>query len=330
MLYPIRVDATSQSKSVRIIDTILIDLTCLPISPSLPVPGSQTDDAFISSDDNLNHHNNSHNYLTSTITQNAQYLANSLLSDSEVQNSGKVGKAGRVFLLNKSSLVQLVEEQIETQLRIAFQKDAERKREATKRKKRRLNLDIEKDVDVVKSSNDEPTSASALSTGAVAVAATVMSSDKVIASQSKDKDKDSGKDTGTSYNLIPIKIRLRERGMCIADEFKIDPDDAVGSNPILLAETMVKDLNLPDPMCNSIAISIAEQMCGQVVPHDVEGWTMTMAPKPPKMDPNNPVLPSNLNKRIPVNHLVPTAWEMEPKEESAAMVHMMNIGKPVS
>ena len=284
MIYPIRVDVTSSDKAVHIIDTILIDPTCLPISP--PVTHGYTD------------------LQKETIINNAQCLANTLLADMEVQGLAKTGKAGRVLLLNNSVLVQQVEDQIHNQLKSIFDE------EQCTRKKRRLNESNTSQSETANVSNSSSQNFPSSCTPNV-------DSKKEIDPKSKPTE---AKDTNDK--LIPIKIRLRENGICIADEFKVDPDHPM-SNPIILAETMVKDMNLPERMSNSIAISIAEQMCGLDVPHDLNGWTLMEQ----VVSSNNPTLPT-VAKRVPVNRLVPTAWKTEEKEENNFAGHSLNIGKP--
>ena len=82
---------------------------------------------------------------------------------------------------------------------------------------------------------------------------------------------------------------------------------------------MVKDLNLPEYMSNSIAISISEQMCGLDVPFDTTGWGKT-----------EKTSTSNVtgSKKVPVNRMVPAAWKAEEKEDNNFANHLLNIGKP--
>lgn len=91
----------------------------------------------------------------------------------------------------------------------------------------------------------------------------------------KRKSEETHQDTNHSsaQKLLPIKIRIRESNTIVSDEFFIDQndndDDVDLNNPLLLAGSLVQDLNLPDSMTNSIAISISEQTFGLIVPDDV-------------------------------------------------------------
>jgi len=72
-------------------------------------------------------------------------------------------------------------------------------------------------------------------------------------------------------NLVKINIRIRENQISVVDEFIIDLDHPTLSNPLFLAQSMVRDLNLPPSMVNTIAISISEQICGLEVDENLDG-----------------------------------------------------------
>ena len=127
-------------------------------------------------------------------------------------------------------------------------------------------------------------------------------------------------------NLIPIHLRIKENGICIMDQFKVDVDPLHPhlSNPILLATSIAQDMNLSPDMINSIAISIAEQIHGLKVSEDVQGLTTTERKKN-----DGPPTPSNSGlKRMQVNKAIPMAWKMEDKDEVIAKTCHGNAGKP--
>ena len=101
-LVPIRVDASSSNGSVHLIDSLLIDTKCLPVS---------TMAADLS--------------LHSLVDANAAHLAESLISDAEVYGAVKSSKnnIGRLDLLGDRQLCQTVEDQIRKQLMIALRTD---------------------------------------------------------------------------------------------------------------------------------------------------------------------------------------------------------------
>ena len=107
-LVPIRVEATSSNDTVHIIDTFLIDTTCLPLSHS-SLSNNYTADFSIHS----------------LIDANAALLAESIIADAEVYGADKSSKThfGRLDLLSDKKLYQTVEDQIRQQLIIAFGAD---------------------------------------------------------------------------------------------------------------------------------------------------------------------------------------------------------------
>jgi hypothetical protein len=128
--------------------------------------------------------------------------------------------------------------------------------------------------------------------------------------QDKEYDK---KDT----HLVNIKLRIREESYNIKDEFLIDLNDDRLSNPILVAQSICKDLNVPSHLVNSVAICIAEQMCGLEMQEDCTGLTYVDQAE-------NIRLP----KRIQVEKGVPSAWKMDDKETAVAKQHYLTIGMP--
>ena len=106
---PIRVDASSTNGTVHVIDTLLIDTTCLPISYSPLISNNSTAEYSIHS----------------LVDANAAHLAESIIADAEVYGAVKSSKnhMGRLDLLSDKQLYQTVEEQIRKQLLVALAAD---------------------------------------------------------------------------------------------------------------------------------------------------------------------------------------------------------------
>lgn len=122
-LVPIRIDASSSDGAVRIIDTLLIDTTCLPISHAHP-----PHDGHSSGLNSLSSTGGDHVFsLSSLVDVNAAHLTESILADSEVygavRSSSKTFMGGRLDLLGDAQLFGKIEEQISKQLRIALSAD---------------------------------------------------------------------------------------------------------------------------------------------------------------------------------------------------------------
>ncbi len=349
MLYPIRVQASTRDRSIQIIDTILIDPHCLPVTPSTCL--SNISNASSSSSKSTGGNTSTQTSLLQkqTIAENAQYLANTLLADMEVHKVSKSNKSGRIRLLESGagSLVQEVETQIATQIELILVKDAEEKRkrrqklrEQAGRKKRRLVEEKEMDAETEKEGNGDHDSD-------VDMDKEKIESKEVADKKSNDINK-IGSDEGNTcdHDLIPIKIRLKENGICIVDEFNLslDPSHPSLSNPILLATQLAKDLQIPPRLINSIAISIAEQICGfDFAKEEEEGGGITgftVANKEgnasANTDSNNnngAVATSsarNVTKRVQVDKNVPSAWKLDEKEEEVSMAHYLKVGTNIN
>jgi hypothetical protein len=118
-IVPIRIDASSTDgeSRFRIIDTLLIDTTCLPIlhvaqprDDCTSASWSLAADASVFS-------------LDSLVDRNAAYLAESILADAEVYGAVRSSKhyvGGRLDLLSDVQLYSDVKEQISNQLGIAL------------------------------------------------------------------------------------------------------------------------------------------------------------------------------------------------------------------
>lgn len=108
-LVPIRVDASSANGTVHLIDSLLIDTTCLPVSHN-----------------SLFANNSTAEFSThSLVDANAAHLAESIIADAEVYGAVKSSKIniGRLDLLSDKQLYQTVEDQIRKQLMIALGAD---------------------------------------------------------------------------------------------------------------------------------------------------------------------------------------------------------------
>lgn len=232
---PIRIDASSEAPSrFRIIDTLLIDTTCLPA----PVTSTQDDTSpTIASEFSL----------SSLIERNASYLTESVLADAEVYGAVRSSKhylGGRLDLLSDTNLYETIHKQISTQLSLA------------------LNLGKSELL------GNQARDARNLAAG---VPCKTESSDVVPDSmQSRSGDID---DNGTRPNIVRIKLRLRHENIVVVDEFDYDVNlsGLEGSDPFSIAKSMSKDLNLPKEFEVSIASSILEQMYGISIPESFDG-----------------------------------------------------------
>lgn len=130
-LVPIRIDAYSSDSSVRIIDTLLVDTTCLPISHAIhpPADGNPRRGTVLSAVSGMKMVDSLSQFLSpeSLIDANAAHLTELLISDAEVygsvRSSTKTFMGGRLELLNDTKLYQQIEKQIRSQLRIAMSAD---------------------------------------------------------------------------------------------------------------------------------------------------------------------------------------------------------------
>lgn len=125
-LVPIRIDASSSDGAVRIIDTLLLDTTCLPISHAHPPHDGNPSGLSSLSGARVESVSNYFS-ISSLIDSNAAHLAESVLADAEVygsvRSSSTTFMGGRLDLLGDTKLCQQVEKQIRTQLNIALSTD---------------------------------------------------------------------------------------------------------------------------------------------------------------------------------------------------------------
>jgi len=127
-LYPIRIDASTKDKGVRLIDTIIYDPTCPPC---------------------INDHNNNSNN-EKRIEYMAQNLTDTFLADMEVYNmvrSTSKHYSGRINLLGRTELYKEVQQQIRNQLYAIEHLYNERKEKRDKKKRKRDNTDDSKEND---------------------------------------------------------------------------------------------------------------------------------------------------------------------------------------
>lgn len=330
MLYPIRIQASSKDNSIRIIDTMLIDPLCLPVPPSSCVP----------SIDQLA--NNNINIQKRIISENAKYFATALLSDMEVHSVTKVNKSARVKLMGSSGLQQEVKRQITEQLEaiVILEQDRKQKEKIHYRdvaKRRRMDMEVSsrnKKEGVEKESAKYEYGDADIGEGGKGSEVAKLKKENQDSDAHKSTNETFAEDENNSY-LLPINIRIKEDGICIVDEFEIDPYHHL-SNPILLATAMVNDLNLPLKFINSIAISIAEQMCGLDVPWNINGLKVSVK-KNENATKNTPMTAAalqaainstNIPKGVQVKNEIPSAWRTTEKEEEVAMANYVKIAKP--
>jgi len=224
-LVPIRVDASSSDGAVHIIDTLLIDTNCLPISQpsnysnqtsSLSTLSKETDNSFS---------------LPSLIDPNATHLTETMLADAEVYGSSRGNKSymgGRLDLLSDTKLYSIIYKQINTQLAIALGSD-----------KKNMVSNTGYSIPAVKS------------------------------------DEEAGDNSEQQSNIVRIKIRLRQDGFVIFDEFDYDVNSSgmEGCDPFSIAKALVTDLKLPIELTQTIASSIVEQIYGVNVTESLSNIT---------------------------------------------------------
>lgn len=245
-LIPVRIDAWSSDGAVRVIDTLLLDTTCLPISHAYPHNdgnpsgglGSLTGprrDAGNGDVDVLS--------LSSLVDANAAHLTESILADAEVygasRSSSKTFMGGRLELLSDAKLYQEVEKQIRTQLTIALSAEKE---------------------DLIASG---------------AKAAKAATPDGMVSSDGRAQPTAGASAGPMKDRVIRIKLRIRHENIVVLDEFDYDISTSgiEGCDPLSIATGLVTDLKLPPEMGPSIAASIVEQIYGVDVTGSLDGFT---------------------------------------------------------
>lgn len=225
-LVPIRVDASSSDGAVRIIDTLLVDTTCLPVSSHAHprhADGNSSGLNSLSAGSDKTYNNFS---LSSLVDSNAAHFTESILADAEVYGAVRSSRAwmgGRLDLLKDTKLYGEIENQIRKQLSIALSVD-------------------KKDLILPHPTPD----------------GTVSSSDNGSKITSAEKRKIVPK-------IVRIKLRLRHENVLVMDEFDYDVNTSgmEGSDPFSIANSLVGDLKLPPELAPDIAASIGELLSSQ-------------------------------------------------------------------
>jgi len=239
-IVPIRIDASSEGGTkFRIVDTLLIDTTCLPVSHVAPSTKdeSKADAALEFS-------------LISLIERNASYLAESILADAEVYGAVRTSKhylGGRLDLLSDTQLYNTIYNQIYIQLSIAL--NVGKKELLCNRNQREATAKLSAEMTCKTESSDVvPDNMQSTAAGVT-------------------------KEMGLRSNIIRIKLRLRHENIVVVDEFDYDVNlsGLEGSDPFSIAKCTTKDLNLPPEFEVSIACSMMEQIYGIDVPQCLDG-----------------------------------------------------------
>lgn len=223
-LVPIRVDAWSSDGTVRIIDTLVVDTTCLPIAHAHP-PHDGTSFGLSSLSAESRSDGSNQFSLASLIESNAAHLAEQMIADAEVygamRSNTRTFMGGRLDLLGDVKLRQELEKQIGMQLNIAMS--------AGKKS-------------LVSDTRSPFTPDGALSSG----------------------DGAAGKHKQPASSLIRIKLRLRHENIVVFDEFMYDvrTSGMEGCDPFSISKGIVGDLKLPPELAPTIAASIVEQIYG--------------------------------------------------------------------
>ena len=231
-LVPIRIDASSSDGAVHIIDTLLIDTNCLPISQPSNYNSNQT-----SSLNALSKETDNTFLIPSLIDANATHLTETILADAEVYGSSRSNTksymGGRLDLLSDTKLYSIIYKQINTQLAIALGSD-------------RKNMIV--------------------SNRSIPVA---------VKSSTENDDGKEEQQQQSSSNIVRIKIRLRQDGFVIFDEFDYDVNSSgmEGCDPFSIATALVTDLKLPIELTQTIASSIVEQIYGVDITESLSGIT---------------------------------------------------------
>lgn len=253
-LVPIRVDASSSDGAVHIIDTLLIDTTCLPIShgahtydgnPSgLGSLASSSSHGVI--DDNFS--------LSSLIDANASHLTQSILADAEVYGTVRSKGSymgGRLDLLSDTQLYQTIEKQINTQLGIA--------------------LGVDK-TDLISIGGSIPVMEKSSTVDAQTLSLSSTEKTEAVVNNTEQKSR-----------IVRIKLRLRHENFVVFDEFDYDVNTSgvEGCEPFSIANALVKDLKLPPELGPSISASIVEQIYGVDVSESLNGFTSDVVRQTP-------------------------------------------------
>lgn len=257
-LIPVRVDAKCNT-GFRIIDTLLVDPSCLP----RPLSEFRT--------------------ANEAVEANVRILSDKLISDYEVAAIESAGYrqnyfTGRVSLLNVPDLRGEVERQIRRALWDMLD-DTEGGAAASGggHKKRKSQPAANGDTNGVELESDAATKKQKVDEEDGEEQPTGDDGD----ADEEDKAADAAADadaTGDGFDdvdksdLVKINIRIRDdkRKILVLDEFYVDPRCSLpGGDVVSVAKSLVKDLNLPADMELTIITTILEQIHGLQVPADL-------------------------------------------------------------
>ena len=262
-LIPVRVDATCNT-GYRLVDTLLVDPTCLPRPLSEFARTSTTNEA---------------------IEANVRILSDTLISDFEVAAIQSAGYrqnyfTGRVALLNVPDLRAEVERQIRRALWDMVDGDASAGAAATgsRKKRRKSNADTAATTTTAEAESKKQKVGDDADEDDKEDQPTVTADNDNADDTEQEKDtvgSDANKDGGDDgdgidkSDLVKINIRIRDdkRKILVLDEFHLDPSLLVpGGDIVSVAQSIVKDLNLPEDMTTNIVTTILEQIRGLHVP----------------------------------------------------------------
>jgi len=242
-LVPIRVDGWNSDGSVRVVDSLVLDTTCLPVSCE-PTSGYNDPPSSSRPQAPANNDVNPGSSLMSLVDSNARHLTESILGDAEVQCAVRNSKShvGRIDLLADSTLYKDIYKQIRSQLGVA------------------LCLDKGQLIPPGSSSLNRPSHAPAQRNPEEAA------SSEAAAQAAPQRS-----------NITRINIRLRQENIIILDEFDYDVglSGLDGFDPVSIANSMVKDLNLPPEIGPSLVTSIVDQIYGVNVDEQLDKFTST-------------------------------------------------------
>lgn len=264
-LVPVRVDAKCNT-GYRIIDTLLVDPTCLP----RPLSEFRT--------------------ANEAVEANVRILSDNLISDYEVAAIESAGYrqnyfTGRVALLNVPDLRGEVERQIRRALWEMVDGDATAAaRGGHKKRKSKSGGSADDSTEseaeaVTKKQKVDEDDGEDQPTGDDGDADDGSNAEKDKAADADGGDGDDADATGDDgsddidkSDLVKINIRIRDdkRKILVLDEFYVDPKCSLpGGDVVSVAKSLVKDLNLPADMELTIITTILEQIHGLKVPADL-------------------------------------------------------------
>ena len=280
-LFPVRIDVFSDDKTLRIVDTLLLDWTVWPLTSASS---------------------------SSSLEDNAWYLAQSVLGDAEVMGMGRPASGrhftGRVDLWSWEML-EKIQAFILPQLEAAQEAynhrllagnrilshssysslENEKKRnkpetqpEQEERPAKRIKVEaeegttsalggettIEKDEGAVMQSKNETTRKNTEAQG-------LQHSENQESSDSNTEKATAALEKAVRSNeaLIPIRIRMSVHGIRIHDDFLWDPSLTDVVTPLALAQSVGNDLSLAPEAVQAIAVNILEQIHGlELVPDE--------------------------------------------------------------